>query len=94
MIWVSAMKSWNHGDRQEHPCRKRSHNRFEERSLKEINRMRGWRREVWPFVSCQEPNYCTSFWQCCFEGNLGEETHLIRFVVSGIINEWEAINYT
>lgn len=24
---------------------------------------------------------------------VGEETHLARFVVSGIINEWVAINY-
>lgn len=21
------------------------------------------------FVSCQDPNNCTRFWQCCFEGN-------------------------
>lgn len=25
---------------------------------------------------------------------VGEEKHLTRFIVSGIINEWVAINYT
>lgn len=51
-------------------------------------------RRVAILLLARSPTTVLVFGNVVLKVIVGEEKHLTRFVVSGIINEWEAINYT
>lgn len=85
MIWVRAMKSWSHGDRQEHERRKRESRTATGRGDA------GERVTAW-FLA-RSPTTVLGFGNVVLKVIVGEEKHLTRCAGSGIINKRVAINY-
>lgn len=79
MIWVNAMKSWSHEDRQVREHRKGADDRFDERTLKNINRM-----GVWGLFLAQSPTSVLVLGNVDLKVIGGKEKSVTKFADSGI----------